>query len=756
MLLSVLLSLCLQQPVDTTSLSGELKEVTVNTTFKRESVGSLNLQAKTSVTMVDGLSQEVIKKSPDRNLGETLKRVGGLTIQGDRFVIIRGLNDRYNSVLLNGALLPSTEPDRRAFSFDIIPSNVVESMIVNKTSSPNIPNDFGGGVIQINTKSEFIDVGQTLSIGTGYGTISTFKKSQFVRSTDLPNLFPTTYQYRVSSLEDKRHYTSLIPTNFEIQNRTNPLNQNFNYSIIKKIRLKDGGFGFVGNVIFRNSNSITYSNRKDYQSINELAYEYNDRVNNNTQNLSILFNPTYLVNSKKYTLRNLFNYQGENLFIHRQGENYDNLQELDYTNSIGFRKFIYTSQFEKTWNNKNFGLNYFWMNRNQPDYRITPLARSLGSQDSMNMVWRDTYRFWSKMNEHGLGSHYNNNGKNFSWGVMEQIKYRQFGARVFRYNDKITLNEITNNTDSYSGILNLTSGYVMYNGRVDRLKYSLGIRNENQNFLVNTADFSGRDVQVFRNYFDFLPSLNLNYNLTENNNLRFSTSQTIARPEFREVSNFAFYDFVRNAQIVGNPNLQKSKITNIDLRYESFFTPTENFSTSLFFKNFNNPIEQIVANGSSPSNLILTYSNPNQAILFGGEMEFRKKIKKHLTFYTNLSYINSRVNVNGVDRPLQGQSPYIINTGVFYTKKNISVSLFYNRIGERISAVGFNGYSDIYENGRDLVDATVQYKTKKMEFKLGLTDLMSQGTILYQKVPNRNLINTINEKTISLSLNYKL
>jgi outer membrane receptor protein involved in Fe transport len=208
--------------------------------------------------------------------------------------------------------------------------------------------------------------------------------------------------------------------------------------------------------------------------------------------------------------------------------------------------------------------------------------------------------------------------------------------------------------------------------------------------------------------------------------------------------------------VIGNPNLDKSKITNVDLRYESFFTPTENFSTSVFFKHFNNPIEQVVANGSSPSNLILTYSNPNQAVLFGGEMELRKKIGEQFTVSTNLSYINSSVTVNGMTRPLQGQSPYIINTGVFYTKKNISVSLFYNRIGERISAVGFNGYSDIYENGRDLVDATVQYKTKKTEFKLGLTDLLSQGTILYQKVPNRNLINTINEKTISISLNYKL
>ena len=756
MILSILLSLGLHQQVDTTQLSAELEEVTIRTTFRKESVGSLNLQSKTSVNMIDGMSSEIIKKSPDRNLGETLKRVGGITIQGDRFVIVRGLNDRYNSVLLNGALLSSTEPDRRAFSFDIIPNNVVESITISKTASPNIPNDFGGGVIQITTKNEFIDIGHNIGFGIGYGSLSTFQPSQYVKFTDLPNLFPTTKEYRTSSLEKIRYFTSLIPTTFEIQDRTNAMNLNFNYSVVDRVRLKNGGFGFVGNVIYRNSNSITYSNRRDYQSETDLAYNYNDRVNTNTQNLSVMFNPTVMFSDKKFTIKNLFNYQGENLFIHRTGENYDNLQELNYTNSIGFRKYILTSQFEKTKGNKTFGINYFWMNRNQPDYRITPLARSLGSQDSMTFVWRDTYRFWARMNEHGLGTHYHVSGKKLNWGIVEQVKYRVFDARVFRYTDKVTLNEITNNTDSYLGGSNLLSGYLMYSNKLGRLNYNGGVRNENQNFIVNTADFSGREVTVFRNYFDFLPSLNLNYNLTENNNLRFSASQTVARPEFREVSNFSFYDFVRNAQVVGNPNLQKTKITNFDLRFESFFTPTENFSTSLFLKHFDSPIEQIVANGSSPSNLILTYSNPQNSKLFGAEMELRKKVTNLLTFYTNLSYIKSAVEVNGIIRPVQGQSPYIINSGVFYTKKNISVSLFYNRIGERISAVGFNGYSDIYENGRDLVDATVQYKTKKMEFKVVLTDLLSQGTILYQKVPNRNLINTINEKSISISLNYKL
>ena len=120
-----------------------------------------------------------------------------------------------------------------------------------------------------------------------------------------------------------------------------------------------------------------------------------------------------------------------------------------------------------------------------------------------------------------------------------------------------------------------------------------------------------------------------------------------------------------------------------------------------------------------------------------------------------MSLIKSQVEVNGVVRPLQGQSPYIINTGLYYQHKNLSVSFLYNRIGERITAVGFNGYSDIYENSRDLLDATIQYRTNKLEFKLSFTDILSQPTVLYQKT-NGDLINTINEKTISISLNYKL
>jgi len=373
----------------------------------------------------------------------------------------------------------------------------------------------------------------------------------------------------------------------------------------------------------------------------------------------------------------------------------------------------------------------------------------------MSTVWRDTYRFWSKMNENGLGGHYNVNKSKYSYGFMDQVKYRSFSSRVFRYTDETLLNEITNNTDKYYGVSNLFSSYILYKGGNEKLKFTTGVRNENQHFMVKTSDFSGQDIFVTKSYYDLLPTINTNYFLTEKNSIRFGLSRTIARPEFREVSNFAFYDFVRNAQIIGNPNLEKTNISNIDFRFERYMSVRENLFVSAFFKHFQNPIEQIVANGSVPSNLILTYSNPKQAINYGVELEYRKSLSKSLSLYTNMSLIKSQVEVNGVVRPLQGQSPYIINTGLYYQHKNISVSFLYNRIGERITAVGFNGYSDIYENSRDLLDATIQYRTNKIEFKLSFTDILSQPTVLYQKT-NGDLINTINEKTISISLNYKL
>jgi hypothetical protein len=130
------------------SASQTLGEVVVKSSFRQESVNALYAIQKNSVSISDGISSELIKKSPDRSTSDVLKRVSGATIQDNKFVVVRGLSDRYNNASLDGSPLPSTEPNRKAFSFDIVPSSLIDNIIINKTASPDMPGDFSGGYVR--------------------------------------------------------------------------------------------------------------------------------------------------------------------------------------------------------------------------------------------------------------------------------------------------------------------------------------------------------------------------------------------------------------------------------------------------------------------------------------------------------------------------------------------------------------------------------------------------------------------------------
>lgn len=726
-----------------TAQTEDLNSVTVKSIQKRETISStINLQKK-SVVMMDVISSESIKKTPDRTISDVLKRVGGTSIQNDRFVIVRGLSDRYNTVLVNNSIIGSTEPDRKSFSFDMIPSNSIDNLLIYKTASADLPGDFSGGIVKLTTKSTDVKT-KSFDIGLSYGSLSSVKNSYFISTSKLPKNFLTTKEFRSLGFEQRKQESQKIDNSFNSKTGFNIPNQSIALNYGKTINKTS----FYSNVTFRRSNNITTTERKDYMTANDLMYSYNDRSYNKSQNLGIILN----VKRKKTELKNVFNNLNENTIVNRNGVNYDNQQIVTSNSSVRNRKTILLTQIIKP----KYSLNYSLMVRNQPDYRVNPYAKNMDYKGDSSFIWRDSYRFWSKMNEHTIGGLYNDSFKSIKFGVYEQFKGRNFSARVFRYEPEFVLSEITNNTDIYNANSNLFATYLMTNKTIGKLINSFGFRIENQIFNVNTSDFSGQEKQVRRNYFDVLPSYNLIYGITNKQNIRFSLSKTVVRPEFREVSNFSYYDFIRNAQIIGNPNLIRTKITNIDLRYEIFPSSKEIITVSTFYKNFINPIEQVVDNGSVPSNLILTLSNAKVARIFGMEMEVRKIFNKNLTLYSNLSYFNSKVSVQGRTRQLQGQSPYIINSGLFYNKNNFSFNILYNRIGERISAVGFDGYPDIYENARDVIDLTIQYQKNNTTIKVGITDLLSQNSYFYQTNHNRKLINSNNEKIINLTINHKL
>ncbi len=139
----------------------------------RESVASLLVAQKNSASVSDGISAESIKKTPDRSTSDVLKRVSGASIQEDRFAIIRGLNDRYNAAFINGAPLPSTESDRKAFAFDIFPSAILDNLVIYKTATPDKSGEFAGGIIDITTKSILPNNFSSISVGGSYNTLIT-------------------------------------------------------------------------------------------------------------------------------------------------------------------------------------------------------------------------------------------------------------------------------------------------------------------------------------------------------------------------------------------------------------------------------------------------------------------------------------------------------------------------------------------------------------------------------------------------------
>src|SRR5690606_2453323 len=153
-----------------TPAASALKEVVVTANYRKASVEGLYALQKNNAAISDGISAEQIRVTPDNNAAQVLKRVSGLTVQEEKYVTVRGLSERYNTVLLNGSMLPSTEPNRRNFAFDIIPSGLIDNIVIHKTATQDFSSEFAGGLVQVYTKDIPVESYYNITLGTGINT----------------------------------------------------------------------------------------------------------------------------------------------------------------------------------------------------------------------------------------------------------------------------------------------------------------------------------------------------------------------------------------------------------------------------------------------------------------------------------------------------------------------------------------------------------------------------------------------------------
>lgn len=790
-----------------------MEGVVVKATSRRqESTNALLAFQKNNIALSSGIAADFIRRTPDKNTGEVLRRVSGTSIQDNKFVIVRGLSDRYNSAFINGAQLPSSEPDKKAFSFDVIPSQLIDNIIINKTATPELTGEFAGGLVQVVTKD--IPTSNQLIFGAslGFNTQSAFKDfySNERGNTDwlgfsdrsLPGAYPKRYSvYNSLSTADKIEVSKAFRDDVynQVQSTAGPIQQ-YNLTWANVVKSKNNAsFGSVIGVTYRTS-KLLYDASKYLPDF----FDYHDRQNKYTVNWGAVANFAWTKGRHKIAFKNLFNQLMDDNYYIRSGLNLDNIQDISLRSSVLNQRSLYSSQLEGThqffkdikltWN-----VNYAFNSKEQPDLRVQTYSRTPNTAEPyvLNLRGNNTNRFFSNLTDHTFG--YNASvAIPFVMGTQKQtlkvggsatVRLRDFRAIILGYrepNDQ-SLNvlpydqvfnhnnfsengyyfntDLQNPSDRYYGVSALSAGYIMFDNKLnDKLRLVWGSRFEYfEQFLKSNTLTSDKASIINTNKFDVLPSANLTISPNSKTNIRIAGSRTVARPEFREIASFAFFDFEQLASVSGTPGLKRSSILNGDLRYEYYPKAGEVLSLGAFYKNFADPIELRLNESSTGSRRQYEFQNAEKADLVGVEAEFRKSLGflsanagwlERLYFNGNASVIFSKVTLGNTDasgnklpatnRPLQGQSPYLVNAGLQYdAEKGTNISILYNRIGQRLSLVGNTQFSDIYEKPRDLVDFQISQKVfnKKGEVRLTVSDILNQQVMTYQNKNNAKAYN---------------
>jgi hypothetical protein len=802
--------------------SVEVDAVKITANKRTDTEMSMISSLKSSNVVANGISKQQISRSQDKDASEVIGRVPGVTVRDGRFINVRGLDERYNVVLLNSTSAPSSESDRRAFSFDMIPSSLIDNLLLYKTPSPEIPADFAGAVVAIQTKNTVDNNSIDFSYGTGYRYNTTFEKFQTYEGgkTDwlgfddgtraLPKGFPSTEE-EFRNIADNPDETAKAKITewgqaynkiWTPQQKKAIPDQSFSLTMNRKFLLGKVSAGNVTSIGYSTGDQFREVFRAGYQAYNvaldqpDTGYYFNDDIYSTKTKLNGLFNWIVIFgNNQKIEFRNFFNQYSDKQTILREGrDNYGGLDKRGTELSFQSR-MIYSGQvggyfnFRQSQINLNWTLGYSYTNKFQPDIRRLEMnkddagkyALSFNFNADPKMIGRlhlsnheniyfGTLNYAHKISFAGVKPEIKTgilierkdrefSGRNigyaisslpFNWDLAYQPIDSVFQDKNINFNGGLKIDESSNPTDSYVASNELYAAYAGINLPEGKLKVYTGLRVEMNIQMLEGQKDDRSAYKVDNDFTDFFPSLNMSYNFSDRSLLRFAYGRTINRPEFREISLQSYYDFEEKATIYGNPKLKNAYIQNLDFRYEFFPANGDMVTLGMFYKRFQNPIEAHLVEAGSGRNY--TFDNADLAQSYGVEIDLRKSLTalenadnllrtlRHVIVVFNLALIKSELHSDELNarepvREMQGQSPYIINTGLFYenAKRGLMISALYNIIGPRLMFVGDLDEPHIIQMPRNLIDITVNKKIgKHITLKLGIKDLFNQPVELRQ------------------------
>ena len=793
----------------------QLKGVTVTAVERRNTDAAMIQVAKSSPVIVSNVSAQEISRTQDTNAGEVIRRVPGVSLIDDKFVMVRGLSQRYNNVWVNGGAVPSSEADSRAFSFDIIPSSQIDNLTIVKSPSAEYPADYSGGFIIVNTKEIPAENSFSLSVGGNWNTATAFQDFSYSKgsATDFlafDNGMRSIHGGINAALAPQLDVNGNALDNYATSLLGNHLNNDWMVKSKKPLgdlkltaslnhRWMLGGrtLGMLAALNYTNEYR-TYEDMENnlygiYDAINDkpnyLRHSVDDQYNNHVR-LGAMLNFTFLSKdgNHKYQLKNIFNQLATSRYTWRDGvsaqSNLERSAEYYYRSRTTYTGQL-TGKHTFTCDALDWSVGYAYANRHLPDRRRYLIDDALESGVYALSTGNDISREWTQLDEHILSLSINDK-HHFRFGNFEpdlqvgaygEYRSREYLTRNFIYNwnvsnnnmpsdfrhsdiptllsdeanmgyDKLYLLEEKQMRNNYRGHNTLGAGYLTLSLPFGQFGIHAGVRFEHNDMelISNTRDYEKSETSRHYKTNDFFPSLNTTYKLNDQHQIRLSYGRSINRPEFREVSSSVYYDFDLASNVQGNTELKNCYVNNLDLRYEWYPSRGELISLAVFYKHFDSPIEwtYTVAGGTD---LIYSYKNAKSANNYGIELDIRKNLDfiglRNFSWSFNGALIKSKVQfekgAQEENRPMQGQSPYLINTGLFYKNEplKMDIAILYNRIGKRIIGVGRSEGSSgddsnarvphSYEMPRNTIDLSFAKKFgSHLELKLNIRDLLAE------------------------------
>ncbi len=447
--------------------------VTIEATRIQNNEASMLLKQQKAENIQDGISSQQIKRTADATSSDVLKRIVGVSIIDNKFVFVRGTNERYSATTLNGVILPSTDPEKKAFSFDLFPSNLLDNIVISKSYTPDLIGNFSGGLVQVTTKDFPDQLSLNFTSSSSYNTISTgknflsynageknllfFNSGRDNGSRQLPSIFPgQTVLSSNYNVQEVKTFSRALTNNWAQESSTAPVNGGFQLSLGNNFKIgRSNSLGIFGAYTYSNTFSSKSIERQSFSVDNLQESKYTGSQSEYAVLWGGLLNMSFRAgDNNKFSFKNTYVFNSEDETEYQEGFNNPQTQDRKLYSTKFVERDMLSSQLSGEHFISSLGklritwrASYSEADRDEPDYKTLRYQKEIGTEGRYyaslstgepNSLGGGRFFSWLKDINRSVESNFEFNFKpvkkvevKTKVGVFYNRSSRDFSARLF-------------------------------------------------------------------------------------------------------------------------------------------------------------------------------------------------------------------------------------------------------------------------------------------------------------------------------------